>query len=74
MGGVLVDILGQEVLHGFRVEHDATGFVDVGTLTEGMIDIAEDARLSGLREVEIKDLDARDGGLFLLNPRFLIWI
>ncbi len=43
VGGVLVDVGGQEVLHGCCVEHDDDGAGDVGTLMEGIlvIDVAE---------------------------------
>lgn len=74
VGGVLVDVLGQEVLHGCGVEHDAARFVGVGTLTEGVVDVAEDARLRCLRKMYVENLDAGDGGVFLLGPRFLSWI
>ena len=73
MGGIFVDVLGQEVLHCSGVEHDAAGFVNVGTLTEGVVDVAEDARLRRFGEMDIEDLDAGDGGVFLLGPRFWSW-
>lgn len=67
VGGVLVDILGQEVLHGGRVEHDGAGSVGVQTSQEGLLDAAGVGgwRRSGVLDVE--DLDAGNGRLFLLD-------
>ena len=71
MGSILVHVLAQQVLHGDGVEHDGGGSLDVRTLTAGVVDVAEDARLCRLREMEVGDLDARYRGLFFLDPGFL---
>ena len=45
VGGVVVNIGGQEVLHGCGIEHDGAGSIDGRTSMEGAVDIAEYARL-----------------------------
>lgn len=57
MGGVLVYILGQEVLHRCRIEHDCGGFVDVRTSMERVIDVVEDVSLCCFREMEVEVFD-----------------
>ena len=64
VGGVLVDVRGQEVLHGFRVEHDEV-WVEFGSWMD-----AEGAGSDGFGDMEVEDLDAGDLGLFLFDPRF----
>lgn len=60
VGGVLVYVCGQEVLHGSCVEHAAGGAGSIG--------------LSGSGGIEAVNFDAWYGGLFLDNPRGLILI
>lgn len=74
VGGVLVDVFGQEVLHGCRVEHDGAGSFDAGMWMERVVDGAEGAGLRGFGEMEVEDLDAGYMGFFLLDPRALDWI
>lgn len=69
MGGILVNVLGQEVLHRRRIEHDGAGSVDGRTSIGWVVDVAQDARLCGFGEMEVEDFDARYRGLFLLDPR-----
>lgn len=74
MGGVLVHVLGQEVLHGCRIEHDGAGSVEVRTSMERVVDVAEDAGLGRFGEMEVEDFDAGYVGLVLLDPRFWTWV
>ncbi len=64
VGGVLVDVGRQEVLHGCCVEHDGDGASDVGTLMEGVD--------CGLGEREVGELDTWCEELLLLDARALI--
>ena len=71
VGGVLVDVGGQEVLHGCCIEHDGAGEVDVGTSMEAIlvIDVAEYTRWCDSGEMEVDNFDTGCKGLLLLDPR-----
>lgn len=55
MGGVFVNIGGQEVLHGCGIEHDGAGSIDGSTSMEGVVDIAEYANLCCNREWRLEN-------------------
>ena len=71
MGGVLVDVGGQEVLHGCCIEHAGAGEVDVGTSMEEIlvIDVAEYPRWCDSGEMEVEDFETGYKGLLLQDPR-----
>lgn len=66
MGRILVDVCGQEVLHGGRVQHDGAGSV---SLMGGVVDVVEGAEIGGFAgEWKLRDLDAWYWKLLLSNP------
>ena len=72
MGGILVHVCGQEVLHGGRVQHGGAG--SVGLNGVGCCR-PERGRLGSRREIEVEGLGGWYLGLLVFGPGVLtlIW-